>query len=44
MKVRTGIAGVEYPVRPMIAVTAPQLPTSHPGGWAAEAKLDGFLN
>ena len=26
----------------MLAVTAPQLPTSHPGRWAAEPKLDGF--
>jgi hypothetical protein len=28
----------------MVAVSALQLPTSHPGGgWAAEPKLDGYL-
>jgi ATP-dependent DNA ligase len=37
-----GIAGVEYPVRPMIAVPALRLPMSHPGGWAVEPKMDGF--
>jgi ATP-dependent DNA ligase len=42
MEARPGIAGIEYPVRPMTAVTAQELPTSHPGGWAAEPKLDGF--
>jgi ATP-dependent DNA ligase len=26
----------------MLAVTAQPVPTSHRGGWAAEAKLDGF--
>ena len=35
-------AGVEYPLRPMIAVTAGQLPLDRPGGWAFEPKLDGF--
>ena len=35
-------AGVEYPLRPMIAVTADQLPLDRPGGWAFEPKLDGF--
>lgn len=29
-------------MRPMIAAAAPALPTSHPGGWAVEPKLDGF--
>jgi ATP-dependent DNA ligase len=38
------IAGIEYPVRPMLAVPALQLPTNDPSGWAAEPKLDGFLN
>src|SRR3954453_6276686 len=37
-----GIAGVEYPVRPMIAVPALRLPTRCPGGWAGETKMDGF--
>jgi ATP-dependent DNA ligase len=44
MKARQGIAGIEYPVRPMVAVTGDELPTSHPGGWSVEPKLDGFLN
>jgi ATP-dependent DNA ligase len=37
-----GIAGIEYPVPPMIAVSAPRLPMSHLGGWAVEPKMDGF--
>jgi ATP-dependent DNA ligase len=36
------IAGIEYPVQPMLAVPALQLPTGQPGDWAAEPKLDGF--
>ena len=36
------LAGVEYPLRPMIAVTAGQLPLDRPGGWAFEPKFDGF--
>lgn len=36
------VAGIEYPVRPMIAVPALQLPANRPGDWAAEPKLDGF--
>jgi hypothetical protein len=39
-----GIAGIEYPVRPMLAVPALRLPTGQPGDWAAEPQLDGFLN
>jgi hypothetical protein len=35
--------GIVYPVRPMLAEPALQLPTCHPGGWAAEPKLDGFI-
>ncbi len=35
-------AGIEYPVRPMLAIPALQLPTGHPGGWIAEPKVDGF--
>jgi ATP-dependent DNA ligase len=35
-------AGVEFPLRPMIAVTADQLPLDRPGGWAFEPKFDGF--
>lgn len=42
MNARLGIAGVEYPVRPMIAVTAQELPTSSSAGWAYEPKMDGF--
>jgi hypothetical protein len=38
------MAGIEYPVRPMLAVPALQLPTGQLGDWAAEPKLDGFLN
>jgi ATP-dependent DNA ligase len=38
-----GIAGIEYSVRPMLAMPALQLPTNDPGDWAAEPKLDGFL-
>jgi hypothetical protein len=44
VEARQGIAGIEYPVRPMVAVTADQLPASHPGGWTAEPKLDGFID
>jgi hypothetical protein len=39
-----GITGIEYPVRPMVAVLALQLRTNHPDGWAAEPELDGFLH
>lgn len=39
-----GIAGIEYPVRPMLAVPALHLPNGQPGQWAAEPKLDGFLD
>ena len=35
-------AGIEFPQRPMIAVTAAQLPLDRPGGWAFEPKFDGF--
>jgi ATP-dependent DNA ligase len=42
VETKTGIAGVEYPARPMIAVAAGQVPTSPLGGWAVEAKFDGF--
>jgi ATP dependent DNA ligase domain len=35
-------AGIEFPLRPMIAVTANQLPHDRPGGWAFEPKFDGF--
>jgi hypothetical protein len=44
VEARQGIAGIEYPVRPLVAVTADQFPTIHAGGWSAEPKLDGFLN
>src|SRR5918994_3638150 len=36
------LAGIEFPLRPMIAVTADQLPRDRPGGWAFEPKFDGF--
>jgi len=36
------IAGVPFPLPPMIAVTATGLPTSRPGGWSFEPKFDGF--
>src|SRR5687768_14776598 len=36
------LAGIEFPLRPMIAVTADQLPLDRPGGWAFEPKFDGF--
>ena len=36
------LAGIEFPMRPMIAVTADQLPLNRPGGWAFEPKFDGF--
>jgi ATP-dependent DNA ligase len=36
------LAGIEFPLRPMIAVTADQLPLNRPGGWAFEPKFDGF--
>lgn len=42
MGARAGIAGVEYPVRPMIAVTADQLPPIRDLVWAFEPKFDGF--
>jgi ATP-dependent DNA ligase len=37
-----GIAGVEFPLRPMIAVNADHLPEAPGGGWSYEAKFDGF--
>ena len=36
-------AGIEFPLRPMIAVAAGQLPLDRPGGWAFEPKFDGFV-
>jgi ATP-dependent DNA ligase len=35
-------AGIEFPLRPMIAVAADRLPLDRPGGWAFEPKFDGF--
>jgi ATP-dependent DNA ligase len=35
-------AGIEFPLRPMIAVTADQLPLNRSVGWAFEPKFDGF--
>jgi hypothetical protein len=35
-------AGIEFPLRPMIAVSADQLPLNRPDGWAFEPKFDGF--
>jgi ATP-dependent DNA ligase len=36
------MAGIEYPTRPMIAVTAERLPAGGPVGFAYEPKFDGF--
>jgi ATP-dependent DNA ligase len=35
------VGGVSFPLRPMVAVTAP-LPTGAAGTWAFEPKFDGF--
>jgi ATP-dependent DNA ligase len=34
--------GIEFPLRPMIAVAADRLPLDRPGGWAFEPKFGGF--
>jgi len=39
---RWGVAGVPYPLKPMVAVNAGVLPDD--GRWAYEPKFDGFLN
>jgi ATP-dependent DNA ligase len=36
------MAGIEYPTRPMIAVTAERLPAGGQAGFAYEPKFDGF--
>jgi ATP-dependent DNA ligase len=42
MDAQPGIAGVEFPLRPMIALNADRLPETPHAGWSYEAKFDGF--